>query len=523
MGKSREIKTRIKAVKNIQRITRTMQMIATSKFSKAQQAATSSKPYTEGLFDLVAQLASAAGDIEHPLLETQGSAMPELTLVITSDRGLCGPYNANIIRTALNHFRGNSAAMTGPVEVVGKKGLTPLRFNGVEISTHHTQFGDKPRYEDVNELAERYMDLFARGEISAVRVVSMKYYSAGRQAPEVTQVLPFSSDALEQADAFVRERYSYCHDQSAHANPKVVLVQPYPGEGLHYKIRTVEECKADCLAAGVAVCGAFSIFTPSLVPPGPGTGACYMYTITPGTSVRSEGCYWNSEHDTYVVKGVWDGTATVRRRQLTATVAPPPRPPPPVSRRRLSLPPSMYGGNAPNGKCYMELPGHWQECQTRDDGVGLDFYTAGPVTTEYDCSEYYQHLIENGVETSFLGFRVESESNQPAGCTVRRPTQVTVASPSGVSNRGGSCPALANFTTPVRGSKMPPTMVTNMPRAAVSQISRLTRARRRPGDNTALPRQRYRLAVLAISKAAFMPLPETSPRQKQTRPSSNGK
>lgn len=201
MGKSREIKTRIKAVKNIQRITRTMQMIATSKFSKAQQAATSSKPYTEGLFDLVAQLASAAGDIEHPLLETQGSAMPELTLVITSDRGLCGPYNANIIRTALNHFRGNSAAMTGPVEVVGKKGLTPLRFNGVEISTHHTQFGDKPRYEDVNELAERYMDLFARGEISAVRVVSMKYYSAGRQAPEVTQVLPFSSDALEQADA----------------------------------------------------------------------------------------------------------------------------------------------------------------------------------------------------------------------------------------------------------------------------------------------------------------------------------
>jgi F-type H+-transporting ATPase subunit gamma len=197
MGKSREIKTRIKAVKNIQRITRTMQMIATSKFSKAQQAATSSKPYTGGLFDLVAQLASAAGDIEHPLLEAQGSGKPELTLVISSDRGLCGPYNANIIRTALGHFRGNDLAKSGPVEVVGKKGVTPLRFNGIDVATHHTQFGDTPGYEDVYELAERYMGLFARGEISAVRVVSMKYYSAGKQAPEVTQVLPFSSAALE--------------------------------------------------------------------------------------------------------------------------------------------------------------------------------------------------------------------------------------------------------------------------------------------------------------------------------------
>lgn len=197
MGKSREIKTRIKAVKNIQRITRTMQMIATSKFSKAQQAATSSKPYTEGLFDLVAQLAKAAGEVEHPLLESGDTSKPELTLVITSDRGLCGPYNANLIRNALNHLRGNDSARSGPVEVVGKKGLTPLRFNGIEIAEHHTQFGDKPSYEDVEALAQRYIELFSAGKVSAVRVVSMKYFSAGKQAPQVLQVLPFSSEAAE--------------------------------------------------------------------------------------------------------------------------------------------------------------------------------------------------------------------------------------------------------------------------------------------------------------------------------------
>lgn len=194
MGKSREIKTRIKAVKNIQRITRTMQMIATSKFAKAQQAATSSKPYTKGLFDLVAQLASAAGEIEHPLLAPRDPNSPALTLVITSDRGLCGPYNGNIIRKALSVLRGEK----GPVEVVGKKGLTPLRFNNIEIDKHHAHIGDKPAYGDIEEIAERYMMLFAAGEISSVRIVSMKYHSAGRQTPEISTLLPFRSEAIEQ-------------------------------------------------------------------------------------------------------------------------------------------------------------------------------------------------------------------------------------------------------------------------------------------------------------------------------------
>ncbi|USN99790.1 MAG: ATP synthase F1 subunit gamma [Phycisphaeraceae bacterium] len=200
MGKSREIKNRIKAVKNIQRITRTMQMIATSKFAKAQQAATASKPYTRGLFDLVAQLAGAAGEIEHPLLATHDQSKPELTLVIASDRGLCGPYNANIIRTALHHIKGSEKAKAGPVELAGKKGLTPFKFNGIELAAYHAQFGDKPGYADVEALANRYMEMFGSGEVSAVRIVSMKYFSAGKQTPDVLQLLPFKSEAMALAD-----------------------------------------------------------------------------------------------------------------------------------------------------------------------------------------------------------------------------------------------------------------------------------------------------------------------------------
>ncbi|MAY74983.1 MAG: ATP synthase F1 subunit gamma [Phycisphaerae bacterium] len=201
MGKSREIKGRIRAVKNIQRITRTMQMIATSKFAKAQQAAVSSKPYTEGLFDLVAQLASG-DEIDHPLLRpaTASGEPKEITLVLTSERGLAGPYNANIIRLALRHLREHPAARRGPVQLVGKKGLAALTFAGIDIAKKHDQFGDKPSYEDVERLGQSYIDAFTAGEVSAVRVIYMKYISAGRQTPTVLQLLPFEKpEALEEA------------------------------------------------------------------------------------------------------------------------------------------------------------------------------------------------------------------------------------------------------------------------------------------------------------------------------------
>ncbi len=206
MGKSREIKGRIKAVGNIRRITRTMQMIATSKFSRAQSAAVSSKPYTEGLFDLVAKLADAGEGLDHPLLSGGGggggggdAGSPELTLILTSNRGLCGPYNGNVLKTALSHIRSNERAKAGEIELVGKKGLTVLKFAGVEVSRFHEQFGDAPSYAPVEALAREYIEAYSAGRVSAVRVVYMKYYSAGRQAPTVMQLLPFSAGEIAQA------------------------------------------------------------------------------------------------------------------------------------------------------------------------------------------------------------------------------------------------------------------------------------------------------------------------------------
>jgi F-type H+-transporting ATPase subunit gamma len=202
MGKTREIKKRIKAVGNIRRITKTMQMIATSKFSKAQQASTASKPYTETLFELVNELAAGLGDMSHPLLETGKGGKP-LTLVLTSDRGLCGPYNGAVLRSLMQHLKSTPGAREGEIEVVGRKGASFLKFANVPVTRHHTQFGDKPSYEAVGELGEEYIRRYLAGEISSVRVVFMKYISAGRQTPTVMQLLPFqrqeSSGAEQQA------------------------------------------------------------------------------------------------------------------------------------------------------------------------------------------------------------------------------------------------------------------------------------------------------------------------------------
>jgi len=207
MGKTREIKKRIKAVGNIRRITKTMQMIASSKFARAQKAATATKPFTEGVFELVRQIADnlgggaggaggEGGEISHPLISGPSgvdaattAAAKKVTLIITSDRGLCGPYNGSILRTAMARFRSDPAAKAGEVEIAGRKGASFLKFNNVATSQQHT-IGAKPEHAAIERLAQSYIERFVAGEIASVHVVYMRFISAGRQKLEVMQLPP---------------------------------------------------------------------------------------------------------------------------------------------------------------------------------------------------------------------------------------------------------------------------------------------------------------------------------------------
>src|SRR6185369_11914178 len=124
MANRRVLVKRRKSVRNIRKITRTMQLIATARFQAAYNRAVATKPYTEKLAELVADLSRAAGDVEHPLLNTNEHVKRSALVVITGDRGLAGGYNANILRAAIAHLDAATAAgKATDVHMVGKKGI----------------------------------------------------------------------------------------------------------------------------------------------------------------------------------------------------------------------------------------------------------------------------------------------------------------------------------------------------------------------------------------------------------------
>ena len=191
MGKTREIKGRMKAVANIQRITKTMQMIATARCQASQQRAIAAQPYARKIAELVGELSISAGaGVDHPLLQSPSPKVGrQLLLVLTSNRGLCGGYNASILRQTTAFLRQHSDQQVD-LEVVGKKGLGYFKFAGRTVDTFHSQFTDKPVYADVDRLADRYIQAFSEGTYDAVHVAYMAFHSIGRQVASVVQLLP---------------------------------------------------------------------------------------------------------------------------------------------------------------------------------------------------------------------------------------------------------------------------------------------------------------------------------------------
>ncbi|MEM6856112.1 MAG: ATP synthase F1 subunit gamma, partial [Planctomycetota bacterium] len=200
----REIKGRMKAVGNIERITKTMQLIASARFQAMQKKATQSQAYTQKIGEMVGELAAAlgtGGDISHPLISPPDTpANKELVLVLTSERGLCGAYNGNVMRTGLRYVRDEQGLDQTQLEVVGKKGQAFCKFNNLEVAESYT-FGDSPAYEDVEQLAQKYMDAFTAGQYDAVKVVYMKFESMSRQTPTVQTLLPLEPPVAAEDDS----------------------------------------------------------------------------------------------------------------------------------------------------------------------------------------------------------------------------------------------------------------------------------------------------------------------------------
>jgi len=197
MANLRTLVKRRKAVRNIRKITKTMELIATARFKKALDRATEAEAYTRKIAELAADLSKNAGEVSHPLLAVR-PVKKTLILVLTSNRGLCGGYNGSVLREAIVVVRKLTASEAPfDLEVSGKRGQAFFKFQRVPRAQEYTQFEDKPTFEQVDVVASRYIDLFVSGQIDQVQVVYTKFTSISKQAAVVETLLPLSSVATE--------------------------------------------------------------------------------------------------------------------------------------------------------------------------------------------------------------------------------------------------------------------------------------------------------------------------------------
>ena len=198
MANRRVLVKRRKSIRNIRKITRTMQLIATARFQAAFNRAVASRPYTEKLAELVADLARAGDGLDHPLLQTRNPAAPVAVVVVTSSRGLCGGYNSSILRSALGFLDElRKGAQATEVSVFGKKGIAYFRFIRQPLAATTAEVDDAPRFDQVEPIANGLIQRFLDGEISAVHVTYMRFYSAGKQRPETIQLLPLAPTSVQ--------------------------------------------------------------------------------------------------------------------------------------------------------------------------------------------------------------------------------------------------------------------------------------------------------------------------------------
>lgn len=241
MANRRAIVKRRKAVRNIKKITRTMQLIATARFQAAMNRATASRPYTDKIAEMVGELGRAAGSgssgdggMEHPLLERRETEARSVLVVLTSDRGLAGGYNAHVLRAAIEHLDRKAAeGVETTVWMVGKKGISAFRFR--RRTTHRTEIGfdDKPRFARVEPLASELIESFVDGSIDSAYVAFMRFDSPGRQVPEVVRLLPIGrvaegGEAAEAAERNTAERNAVRPQYEVLPSPEELLDRLLP-------------------------------------------------------------------------------------------------------------------------------------------------------------------------------------------------------------------------------------------------------------------------------------------------------
>jgi F-type H+-transporting ATPase subunit gamma len=192
-GKLRAVKRRINSVKSTQKITRAMELIASSRIVKAQRRVEAARPYAEQMRALMASVTRNAGNLDHPLLKRREGGGRTGLIVVAGDRGLAGAYNSNVIRAAERDMRDQDDTK---LFLSGKKAISYFTFRGYDFSESWQGYSDQPRIEHARKVAQAAVKSFAEGEIAEVRLAYTKYESALTQRPVVVKLLPAEAEEI---------------------------------------------------------------------------------------------------------------------------------------------------------------------------------------------------------------------------------------------------------------------------------------------------------------------------------------
>ncbi len=199
MAKPRELKRRIRSVQNTKKITKTMELVSTSKLKRAQDRVVGARPYAQALAEVIGQLYSPELAERFPLLRqpgttTRGTGVRRTALLlVTSNRGLCGAFNANLIREARRRLEELEAQDAHTeLHLVGKKGISYFKFTKRNIASQRVDIGDRPTLDHAAELAKSLMERFSKGDLDAVDIVFAKFNSAVSTPPTTLRVLPIT-------------------------------------------------------------------------------------------------------------------------------------------------------------------------------------------------------------------------------------------------------------------------------------------------------------------------------------------
>ena len=220
MAAGKEIRGKIKSVENTKKITKAMEMVAASKMRKAQERMRAARPYAEKIRSLAANLSSATPEYKHPFMVKHDDAKLAGVIVVTTDKGLCGGLNTNVLRVVTAKLKELEAqGIKVEAVAIGNKGFSFLNRIGAKIVSHAIQLGDKPHLDKLVGPVKVLLDAYAAGRLNAVYLCYTRFINTMRQEPVVQQLLPLSNESMAaggEADA-KSHGWDYIYEPSAQA------------------------------------------------------------------------------------------------------------------------------------------------------------------------------------------------------------------------------------------------------------------------------------------------------------------